>query len=460
MSELENKTRRLWKRILSWAVRLIILGLIVAGAAYAVIAARKSSVGASTDAQSVTVTPQFVQAVQINQAPIQAWVFADGTARSVHREYLTFERNGKIGFIMRGPDGRELRQGDPVQKGDLLARMDQRRYESEIKTAESTLAEARTQLEAAQADVTQSDTQYDLATTKFERVRSLLASRAVSQSEYDEAEASFKNAAAAKNAVLAKLKALDAGIMSAEAKLDQAKLTLEETDLISPIDGIIAYLNIEEGYYFTQNVVRTTSESEALQTIPIIVIDPSEFEITVDIPSYEAQRVEVGQEVLLTTGDLPPTSVFGSATDNEEPAKIVKGTVFSVNPAVNPGGRSVQIVIRSTAGAEYLRDGMFTACWIQVENKSDAIVAPFEAFLFEENLPYVFVIELSATGEQIARRRPVRIGIQGLNSREIVSGVSSGDLVATAGRYRLVDGAPVQVIEPETSAGHSVTSDP
>lgn len=392
-----------------------------------------------------------IETVVLQPQAIQAWVFADGTARSVRREYLTFERSGKIEFIKTGPAGGELRQGDPVQAGDVLARMDQRRYQSEIKTAESVLDEAKTQLEVAQADVAQADTQYQLARTQLERTRSLVNSNAISRSEFDEAEATFKNAAAVRASVQAKLRALDAGIASAEAKLSQAKLTLEETDLISPIDGIIAYLNIEEGFYFTQNTVRTNSESEALQTIPIIVIDPSSYEITVDIPAFEAGRIRVGQDVLISPGNLPATDPFDQATVSGPPATNATGTVFSVNPAVNPGGRSVQVVVRTTGGAENLQDGMFSACWIQVENSSEALVAPFEAFLFEDNQPYVFVIEAASEPESgsefsIARRRPVTIGIQGLESRQIVSGVADGERVATTGRYRLVDGAPVSVI--------------
>lgn len=437
---------------IKWLLSLVAGGFVFAGAFAASRGTTEIPVSDDTVAP-VSINVMAIEAVVIQEQPIQAWVFADGTARSVRREYLTFERSGKIDFIMPGPDGRELRTGDMVKTGDVLARMDQRRYQSDIKTADSVLDEAKTQLEVAQAEVTQANTQYQLARTQYERSLSLINSNAISRSEHEEAEATFKNAEAMRASVQAKLRSLEAGITSAEAKLDQSKLTLEETDLISPIDGIIAYLNIEEGFYFTQNIVRTSSESDALQTIPIIVIDPSSYEITVDIPAFEAARVKVGQTVLLTPGNLPATNPFDGSEDTGPVSATAMGKVFSVNPAVNPGGRSVQIVVRTTQGAENLQDGMFTACWIQVENNHDAFVAPFEAFLFEENQPYVFVIEPSVSeamsSKFVARRRPVTIGIQGLDSRQIASGVVAGDRVATTGRYRLVDGAPVAVIEAE-----------
>lgn len=203
--------------------------------------------------------------------------------------------------------------------------------------------------------------------------------------------------------------------------------------------------------------------TDALQTIPIIVIDPSSYEITVDIPAFEASRVKVGQDVLLTPGNLPATHAFDNRQPNGPHAATAKGTVFSVNPAVNPGGRSVQMVIRSTSGAEKLQDGMFTTCWIQVESSDDAIVAPLEAFLFEENQPYVFAIvaDESDSAQLIAKRRLVSIGIQGLDSRQITTGINAGDRIATTGRYRLVDGAPVAIIETATFPnGPDASTDP
>jgi len=404
---------------------------------------------------------QPVRIVVAARKPIQAWVFAEGTARSVRREYLTFERAGRIAFVKAGQDGGDLRAGETVRAGEVLARLDRRQYESEIDSAAASLAEAQTQTEVAQTDIDQAETQYELAAAKFRRTKQLLDDRATSQAEYEEVEANMKNADAGKNAAVVKKRAFEAGITAAEARLRQAKLALEETEIASPIDGIIAYLNIEEGYYFQQSNIRTTSESEALQTVPIVVIDPSAFEVTVDIPSYEAGRVKVGHEVLVIPGGTSATEAFregngsagGTTIAGRQTASAVswqaKGKIFSINPAVNPGGRSVQLKIRSSSGAEHLRDGMFVACWIGVEAKQAAIVAPFDAFLFEESRPYVFVSdpENGSSGRGVARRVDVQVGIESLSNREIVAGVQEGERLVTDGRYRLVDGAPVTMID-------------
>jgi len=65
---------------------------------------------------------QPVRVVTASRQPIQAWVFAEGTARSVRREYLTFERAGRVAFVKRGQDGGDLRAGEPVRAGEEVVK--------------------------------------------------------------------------------------------------------------------------------------------------------------------------------------------------------------------------------------------------------------------------------------------------------------------------------------------------
>ena len=442
-----------WARIAKFAVwGLLIAGGLTGVVVYAV-ARQYTTVDelvADDEADSAR-PPQPVRVIPAQRRQIRAWVFAEGTARSVQREYLTFERAGRVVHVRPGADGGDLRAGETVKAGEVLARLDDRNYQSEIETARASLEEAKTQAEAAAADIDQAGTQYDLAVAKLKRSEDLIRKSATSQADYEEAQANVKNAEAVRVAAKANARAIDTGITAAAARLRQAELTLEEIRLVSPIDGVVAYLNIDEGYYFTQTNIRTTSEADALMTIPMVVIDPTRFEITVDVPAFEARRIHVGQPVELLPGgstgaalaplesELPPSQAGTPSPDWQ-----ARGTVFSVNPAVNPGGRSVQVKIRTDQGAaSQLVDGMFVTCWIEAEKKDDAVTAPFDVFLYEENRPYVFVLDKE---HGVARRRDVELGIQGMSLREILSGAADGELLISDGRYRLVDEAPVRVV--------------
>lgn len=387
---------------------------------------------------------QPVRVATAQRAAIRAWVFAEGTARSVQREYLTFEMSGRVTFV--GP----TKEGQAVKKGEVLAQLDKRKYAADVDAALAGIQEAQTQAKASQTSVSQAKTQYELAKSQYARIEQLHRQNAATDSALEESKANLDNAEAGIEAAQAQAQAVEAQIAVTEAKLRQAQIALEEAEIVSPIDGIVAYLNIEEGYYFTQNFVKTSSESEALQTIPLVVIDPSQYEIIVDVPSFEAERIEPGQSVLLLPGGTSESATVRAVEGPRDestgtaPGWEARGEVYSVNPAINPGGRSIQVKIRTSSGAANLRDGMFVTCWVATEEKPDAVVAPLDALLYEENRPYVFVLH---PDEGVVERRAVVLGIQGLTQREIASGVEPGEQLVTDGRYRLVDGAPVRVLE-------------
>lgn len=81
--------------------------------------------------------------------------------------------------------------------------------------------------------------------------------------------------------------------------------------------------------------------------------------------------------------------------------------------------------------------------WIATEEKSEATVVPFNAFVFRDRQSYVFVVNES---EGVVEQRAVQQGIEGLAKKEIVAGVKPGEKLVTEGKNRLVNGAPVEII--------------
>jgi multidrug efflux pump subunit AcrA (membrane-fusion protein) len=73
-----------------------------------------------------------VRAVAAEVGSVQSWVFAEGTARSARREYLTFANPGRVAWVKPGKDGGELREGDMVKANDVLARQDDRQYQDDF----------------------------------------------------------------------------------------------------------------------------------------------------------------------------------------------------------------------------------------------------------------------------------------------------------------------------------------
>lgn len=381
--------------------------------------------------------PQPVRAVPVAFGPIQAWVIGQGTARSVRREFLVFEQPGKVVFLKPDADGGDLREGSQVRgpnedhaKGELLARVDDRDQQEQVRVAETALAETRQQENATKAELEQAHSELALARKELARQEQLAKKGSIARRELDLARSRAATSKASVTAAQARLDAAGAAVDAAQARLMLARVALERTQIHAPFDGLISYLNIRVGDYFTSSLISADSEEQLLRTVPMVVIDPSHLEITLELPYFDGVRVQPGQPAFVMTSDTGATGI---------PAEV-----FSVSPAISPGGRSIQTKIRTQVSGERLRDGQFVTCSIAVKQKEKALIAPLNAFIYRNNRPYVFVVDPT---NNLVEQRAVEEGIEGLKAQEIRSGVSEGELLVTDGRHRLTHGAAVEVIE-------------
>lgn len=412
-----------------------------------------------------------VRVATVERGALNAWISGEGTARAVRREFLSFESAGRIAFVD------DLREGDRVKKGHVIAMQEQARSAAEIANAEASIANARagitsaeagiidaqTQVQVSDANVFEAQANLDLAQKTFDRFATLLAQASASQQEYDEAAARLAQAQAAASKAQHQAQAVRAQIetarsqlltansqlSTADAQLATARIGERESRLISPMDGIIAHLNIEQGFYFTPQIVQTNSEQAALDTIPVVIIDPSDFEIRVDVPAYEYDRVKRGARTLIEARARRRQSPGGGFEDeavgpSQDPDVYeTQGGVYAVSPSFDPATRTFQVKIRTTKGARRLLDGEFVSVWIAGPESPDAVTIPRGATRFSGGRLYVFVYdEESETVERVE----IETGAQNDNRIEVLSGLEPGMKVVTEGRSQIGDGDRVRVI--------------
>ena len=413
-----------------------------------------------------------VKATTVNLEPIQAWTYADGTVSAVIKKHLTFQAEGTIDYIKK-VDGRDLREGDRIQKGELLAKVDRRKYDADIDVAAAAQIEAQNQvlnavanlrqaeesLAQSQADLQKAKTNEAFAQIDLKRYQELALEGGITQREVDVKEIDYKNAQTAAIAAEAAVRSAqaqvtaaqtevetaEAGVQSANAKLSQSNIESEDTELIAPFDGVISRLNIREGEYWSPQIVNVTGDYQGIiERLPIILIKPDQFEVQVKLPAFQGEDIRPGQRAFIILDRDRSKSHSGTIT-GQDLMKLAsaQGTVFSVGPSVSPGERSVRVTIRINQGVANLQDGEQVSAWIAVEEKEQALVAPFKAFVFRDRQPYVFVVN---EAEGVVEQRAIKQGIEGLAKREIIEGVKPGEKLVTEGNNRLVNGAPVEII--------------
>ncbi len=436
--------------------------------------------------------PLTVQTVTAERGSIQAWVSSEGTVQAVRFKHLAFDVDGDITYLA-SREGRTLRAGDPVRQGELLAQIDDRTLQADINQAEaavneaqrqrgaatanvaqmeSQVASARAQVAQAEAQVAQTQTAQNLAQTELQRYQQLFSQGAISASDLDNrrgtvqdagsqvaaaqaqvqsAQAQVSTAQAQVQSAQEQLQATDSQIATAQARLNQAQVALEGTRLYAPFDGIVAYLNIRENEYYSLQAVSSQlgNYQELLSRVPIVVIDPSEFEVVADLSAGMGDRIQPGQTALVTAGngmapDQPQAG--GNLIDSAQ----AQGSVYAVNPAVSPGNRAIQATARIASSSGNLQHGASVNLWIAAAEQGDVGVVPLNAIAFREQGAYVFVVdETTSTVEQ----RPVELGLEGFDQREVLSGLQAGEQIVTVGQNGLADGATVRVVDDRAAQG-------
>lgn len=384
-----------------------------------------------------------VETAEVKAGTLQTWIFAEGTARAIQREFLSFESAGRIAYVDPA-----LKEGDPVSAGQVIAFQQQDRPQANMASAQASVVDAQGQKAIAEASLEEAEASLDLAENTYQRFQNLIEQRSASQQELEDARAKREQARAARTRAQRQLAAASSQIEAAKAQADLAAVTADESRIISPIDGVLARLNIEQGYYFSPQQVQSNSETGALNTVPVVIIDPSAFEITVKLPSYIYQQLSVGSEVLLQTGSgqqiAPQADSQSGRTPSLAPEDFaVKGKVYAISPSVDPQTRSFAVKLRTTDGAENLQDGEFLTAWIAGPKVENEPLIPLGVARFDNNQPYVFRVN-PAGGK--ATRVNVELGLQGRDQQQVVRGLAVGDHIVVAGHARLSDGDAIKII--------------
>lgn len=425
----------------------VVIGIAVAGIS-ALSVKRLSDAEAQKEAVAVEREPLPVRVDRARRGPVAEWIFAEGTARAVRREFLTFEQTGRVVYIGRDAQGAALREGAEVRgpmpgesTGQLIARVDTRDQIETYNEQEAQLAESRQAVSAQRAQLEKARADLDYARTQLERTRELKAQGVIAaqeldqrQTEYDSAQAAYSNAKAALASAENRVRAVAAG-------LNKAKIGLERTGIFAPFDGVLTYLNVREGDYVTASALDRSSEEAMVRSAAAVVIDPSRFEIVLELPPFDGVRVRAGQKAFVALSDSYLSPVKALAEGRNE--AFAPAEVYSVTPAVRPGGRTMLARLRTTANTGGLRDGMYVSAWIVTVSKPDALLVPEDSLVLRDGRPHVFVAD-AATGT--VSLRSLKTGLSGLQSTEVLSGITAEDLVVTEGRHRLVDGGAVRII--------------
>lgn len=316
----------------------------------------------------------------------RARVFS-GVAKAAFEAELSFKVPGTISVL-------NVAVGDDVVAGQHIARLDPADYQVQSLEVEAQLQRARAELRNAQAN--------------FDRVRELYENRNVSKSDLDSARAAAESAGAL--------------LRAAEQQLERVRLQLSYTELKAPQACKIAsrYVEANQNVSAGQAIVRVNCGDCA--------------EIIIDVPSAWVGRLAQGVAASVTIPALGDEHITALVSE------------IGVTTARGGSAYPVTVVLRDNCGD--VRSGMAAEVEINVPGLTpDGIVVPFLAVGEDRDGHFVFVLEAANDGNYVARRTAIGINVVPIPAGvQVLDGLQSGDLIATAGVRRLVDGQIVTLL--------------
>ncbi len=297
-----------------------------------------------------------------------------------------------------------VKVGDHVKAGDLIAELDPMDYRLQVEETEASLERARADLRNAEA--------------KYARVRALYENRNASRDDLDAARAGAESARAQ--------------VHSIEKRLELVGSQLRYTRLVAATDGAIAEVNAE----VNENV-------QAGQTV-VLLTSGTRPEVKVGMPESLIAQVEAGGKVSVAFDSTPGETFTAVITEvgvvtGMSTTYPVKVRLVEADPDVRPG-MAAEVAFRFGS-----------------EDDRERFLVPPVAVGEDRNGRYVFVVEQGSEGFGLTRRRPVAVGELREEGIEILEGVSEGDLVVIAGISKIVDGQKVRLLPEQERATMNIT---
>jgi membrane fusion protein (multidrug efflux system) len=348
----------------------IVLVVVIAGALAAV---RVLQIGKLVAAGKAFVPPpEFVSSATARSENWQNTLDAIGSISAVQGVNVAPEIAGTVSEIA-------FESGAVVEKGALLARLNTSSEQAQLRALEA---------------------QAELARINAERVHILRTNNTVSQSEWDSAEATWKQD---------------------QANADAIRAAIDKKTIRAPFAGKLGIRLVNLGEYLD-----TGKAVVSLQSLSPVYAEFS-------LPQQELAQLKTGMSVRVTLDTFP--------------GRQFEGVLTAMNPELDPATRSIRLQATLDNPEQLLHPGMFARIQLLLPSEQSVLVVPATAILSAPFGDSVFVIESKAStngpATQVVRQQFVRVGRARGDFVSIETGLKPGEQVVSSGIFKLRNGMTI-----------------
>ena len=289
-----------------------------------------------------------------------------------------------------------VRLGEPVRKDQRIAKIEDQEIREQVKGAEAAF-------EVSKATIRQREADLRFSETALERSRNLFNRELLPRQSLDDVEARHQ-------ASQAQLELARAQFTQSQARLDELRINLGNTLIVSPVDGFVAKRMTDPGAFASPNS-------------PIVdVVDIARVRLVANVVEKDLRRVQSGESAKVEVDALP--------------GETFSGRIARVAPVLDPSTRTAEIEIEIPNPGYKLKPGMYARVILTIEQRENALVLPRNSVVDVAGKRGVFL----AQKDNKAAFRQVELGIEETDRIEILSGVTEQDRVVTTGAAGLRDG--------------------
>lgn len=323
-------------------------------------------------------------------------------AKAKNETKLSFKVAGTLSSV-------KVQLGDLVKKGQLIATIDPVDYNLQTNQAISQKEGSVANAEAAKAQLINSKATY-------ERVAKLYENNSISLSEYQQAKASL-------DAAKAQFDAANSQINTSDQQIQAAGNQVNYTRLISPMNGIITAVEVEDNEVVSSGMVIAKISSKG------------QPEVEVGVPEIFINKINKGQNVKIT---LP------SISGHEYDGIVDRVSYASGNSPTYP------VIVELDKSIKSVRPGMAANVKFQfepdAENQPSKLLIPVEAVGKDDKGNFVYALRQKADNVFTVEKKIITIGDLLPKGFAVKSGLEDGELVATAGLKSLINGQEVKLL--------------
>jgi RND family efflux transporter MFP subunit len=318
-----------------------------------------------------------VSVEDIRLKPIEEFINTTGTAFPKGEIVLKSKITASY-FLEKNPQtGRPWQLGDRIKAGTLIARLEDKEYVNSIKLETNVL-------------------NLELTESELKKQESLYEKGGVTLKELKTAGINFENA---------------------KTTVESARLQLDKTKVVAPIDGVI----VDLPYYTQSTQVDAGSVVAKIMDYQVMYMD-------VQLPEKYISIIKPGQLAKLTNYTIPEDTIIG--------------TITQLSPAINADTRTFKGNISINNPDLVLRPGMFVKADIVTDHKDTVIVIPKNIILSRQRGKTVFIVDRG-----VAVERVIETGLENISETEVIRGLSKNEKVVTSGFETLSNKSKVKIIK-------------